>query len=69
MATRRVFGELVCKCERCGGVWLSRDGRLPAVCAKCKRAQWQRPPRPAPIGTGAETPYLESHDEGTPKQD
>ena len=31
----------VCKCKRCGHVWLSRD-ISPAVCAKCRNPWWDK---------------------------
>ncbi len=37
----------VCKCDKCGHVWLPRDGlvdktKWPVSCAKCKNARWNR---------------------------
>ena len=62
MATRHVFGALICTCERCGHVWVARSKTPPAACASCKRAQW-RTPRPAPAGTRSENPEMQEGSE------
>jgi len=34
----------ICKCERCGHVWLPRQPqKKPIACAKCKSAYWSIP--------------------------
>lgn len=36
--TRKVW-----KCDRCDHEWLSRDGKEPIRCAKCKSPYWNQP--------------------------
>jgi len=51
MPYRRVFGRFVCKCQRCGFVWLARGQMFPKRCASCKNRAWDRPlmkPGPKP---------------------
>ena len=45
MSYQRVFGKLVCKCDRrdklpCNRVWISESGVMPERCAGCKRHGW-----------------------------
>ena len=44
MAVEKVFGELICKCERCtGGAWKSKDKKkLPASCPHCRSKLWNK---------------------------
>lgn len=44
MAVEKVFGELICKCERCnGGAWKSKDKKkLPASCPHCRSQLWNK---------------------------
>jgi predicted Zn-ribbon and HTH transcriptional regulator len=30
------------KCKRCGHEWMPRKPQKPPVCAKCKRADWNK---------------------------
>jgi len=42
MAWQRVYGEMICKCERCDGrAWRAREPeRLPATCPNCRSELW-----------------------------
>jgi len=41
------------ECLRCGHTWLRRSERLPDICPKCKRRNWQQP-----IEVGVVAPVL-----------
>ena len=35
------ISEVTCMFPGCGNVWLPRSSRMPKVCPKCKRYNWQ----------------------------
>lgn len=39
MAVEKVFEKAICKCERCGYVWMPK-GDIPVTCAGCKSPYW-----------------------------
>lgn len=41
MATSKVFDKSVCKCERCGHVWIPKSEVY--TCAKCRSPYWNKP--------------------------
>lgn len=43
MATKKVFGQLICKCERCDGKpWPAKNNRMPKTCAHCRSELWDK---------------------------
>lgn len=31
-----------CECERCGYSWITRDIKIPSVCARCRSRIWEK---------------------------
>lgn len=47
-----------CTCDKCGHVWVTKEYKLPRLCAKCKSPAWgayeQQPPKEQQPERGAE---------------
>lgn len=48
MAYETVFGKLVCKCDKCGNVWVAAGDDIPKRCGKCKTPYWSQPSTASP---------------------
>jgi len=53
MATKQIFGKLICRCDKCGHIWLvkSESARwkpkqneedLPRDCPRCRSIKWNK---------------------------
>jgi hypothetical protein len=41
MTAYKEITQYACVCERCKWKWVTRAKKLPKVCPKCKRSDWQ----------------------------